>query len=159
MKKDAFLRLHVALLLKEHGSKNVIDALSELLGKTPMELSRFLRVVETPAFVKSTPRAAIRSAPSIQPVLDEHPAKAEVLKTLKDRYDNRTLLPELKDVRRFLDRHEQRGAIKSRTDATIKVFRLLAEMSDGDLETMLSTPSLGEASGLGVISDQILGRN
>lgn len=160
MKNNTILRWHVALLLLEYGEDAVVGILADIVGQTPDELQTLLHDINKVGHTKTKKAPTNKPSVSVHALLESHPEKAAVIKALKDRYDNRTLFPELKDVRRFLERHAQSStSLKSRVDATPKILRVLINLPLHELETMLSTPSDKEFSGLGVISDQILGRD
>jgi DNA-binding MarR family transcriptional regulator len=160
MKNNTILRWRVALLLLEHGEDTVVRTLADIIGQTPDELQKLLHDINKVGHTKTKKAPTNRPAVSVNALLESHPEKAAVVKALKDRYENRTLFPELKDVRRFLERHAQPStSLKSRVEATPKILRVLIDLPLHELETMLSTPGDKEFSGLGVISDQILGRN
>lgn len=83
------------------------------------------------------------------------------MRQLCARFDNRTFLPELKDVKRFFDRHGRPATVwKSRALAQASLFRVLADASMSELKTLLAEEPVGSnVSSLGLISDEILGRN
>jgi hypothetical protein len=160
MKNNTILRWHLALLLLEYGENSVVRTLADVAGQAPDELETLLQDINKVGHTKTKKAPTNKPSVSVNALLESHPEKAAVVRALKDRYDNRTLFPELKDVRRFLEKHAQSStSLKSRVDATPKILRVLIELPLHELETMLSTPGGKEFSALGVISDQILGRN
>ena len=160
MKDNVILRGYIALLLLEHGKSQLLRSLAELIGQEQYELEKILDDIYK---VKNTPTKQAhvgKPSASINSLLEKHPDKAALVLSLKDRYDNRTLFPELKDVRRFLEKHSQTPkSLKSRVDAAPKVIRVLIELPLQELEAMLSNPPSKEFSDLGIISDQILNRD
>jgi hypothetical protein len=160
MKANQILRWHIALLLLEHGESAVLESLGGLVGQAPDNLEKMLHNISNIGHGRTKRAPTTKRLASIDALLERHPEKAPLVRSLKDRYDNRTLLPELKDVRRFLERHsEPARSLKSRVEALPKIVRVLIELPIQELEAMLSAPSDQDFSGLGVISDQILGRN
>ena len=85
------------------------------------------------------------------------PAARGLVEKLAHAYEKRDFLPELRDVRRFL---ESRGVsvstLRSRSDALLTVLRVLAQQELDEL-TALDKGRSGGGSDLGVITDQILG--
>jgi|SRR5687768_12596193 len=159
MKNNPILRWHLALLLLEHGESPVLGTLAELLHQTPDNLEHLLRDINKVGHARTKQAPTRKSSVSIDSLLTKYPDKAPFVRELKDRYDNHTLLPELKDVRQFLERHSQSAkTLRSRVNAAPKVIRVLIELPLHELETMLSVSPSQEFSALGVISDQILGR-
>ena len=108
---------------------------------------------------KTKPKKKVKDSTA---VLDEicvkHPERAKRLRTLHARYQSKSFLPELKDVKRFLERHGDVGSLKSRLDATPKVLHRLAEVPLDVLDELASTPEQRGYSSLGAISDEILRR-
>jgi len=160
MTHPTYVQAHLALLLAQYGERAVVEALAPLLGKSPSELESLLADVRKVGHVRPA-RSSLKREPglSIDALLAEHPDKADAIRKLQSRFVNRTLLPELKDVRRFLDRHGQSSSsLKKRDDAFVRVARQLVQLPLSELEAMLTMPTDGPISSLGVISDQILGR-
>ena len=68
----------------------------------------------------------------------EHPEIAEPLRALAVAFENRTFLPQLRDVHRFLDRiGVWHGELKSRAAATRIVIRTLAKLPPSHLAQLL----------------------
>lgn len=159
MNHKELLRLHLSLLLVGNGRQEVLRALAELLSCDEGALLERLKEVDKQAGAdsKASPRRPV--AWSMSELLAKHPAKAALLESVKLRFDNRTFLPELKDVRRFLERNGiATKSLKSRTDALPKVMKTIATYPAGELEAIASRPAEQEYSSLGVISDEILKR-
>jgi len=160
MKNNSILRGHIALLLLEYGKNSVLRSLAELIEQEPYDLEKILDNINKVKTTQTKQTPVAKSFISINSVLEKHPEKASLVRSLMDRYDNRTLLPELKDVRRFLEKHSQTPkSLKSRVDAAPKIIRVLIELPLQELEAMLSNPPNKEFSDLGIISDQILSRD
>lgn len=153
-----FLDYEVALLLAKYGKNALLDELAKKLQLSPEQLERFL---QTPLNQKSVSRSRKRPVPAdlVAELAQEHPNKAEWLRTLHARFENRTFLPELRDVRRFFE-HRARplGTSKSRAESLPKVLRLLAELDVTELEALCHAQEENTYSSLGVISDEILRR-
>lgn len=161
MTSKELLRFHLALILAQYGDKAVLEGLSLLLNASPMDLRAKLVEFETNGAVKgkSRPRSA-NSAETVQALINSAPEKADLLREFQERFFNRTFLPELRDVRRFLDRHgELASSLSKRETSFAKIARHLVKMSENDLKLLLAAPVAPEQSSLGVISDQILGSN
>ncbi len=159
MSYSKFLDYEVALLLAKHGESALLGALAKQLKLTPEQLEAFL---QSPPARKSGARSTQRSLPSdlITQLAQEHPNKAEALRRLHGHLENRTFLTELKDVRRFLDRHgSSLGSTNSRSAALPKVLKLLAELDVTELEGLCQAQPETSRSSLGLISDQILHRD
>lgn len=155
-----YLRLHLSLLLAQYGEPNVLEGLASLLGNTPKELHDRLYDVQKVGHARQKkPKGQVRVGSSVDSLFADHPDKAELLRKIQARFVARTFLPELKDVRRFLDRHGQSSAsLKKRDDAFLRVAKQLVGLSKSELEAVATESMSSGYSSLGLISDQILGR-
>ncbi|HZT82764.1 MAG TPA: hypothetical protein VFA26_21215 [Gemmataceae bacterium] len=159
MPRSRFLDYEVALLLAKYGKTAVLDALARKVQLTPGELEAILQ-----GPVREKPAASSRKKPSLADLVaelaGENPGKAEYLRILYARFGNRTFLPELRDVRRFLEEHDRSaGALKSRADTATRVVKLLADLDVAELQALCQTQPENAYSSLGVISDEILRHN
>jgi len=159
MSSPKFLDYEVALLLAKYGKSAVVNALAKRLELTPDQLEVILQTLPNE---RSVPRSSKKPPPAdvLKQLASEYPNKAHLFQTLLERFENRTFLPELRDVRRFFERHARPlGASKSRAESVKKVFRLLAELDVGELEALCQAQPESAYSSLGLISDEILRRN
>lgn len=160
MTSKDFLRLHLSLLLAQHGERAVLESLAPLLGSSSDDL--LIKLADARNLGRGRPEAAPPSGKPepVEALLAAHPDKAQVVRELRSRFAARTFLPEMKDVRRFLDRHGQpTSVVKKRDAAFAKIAQQLVKLPLADLQAMLAMPADSSFSSLGVISDQILGRN
>ncbi len=154
-----FLNYEITLLLAKYGKNAVLGTLAKKLELTPEELEIILR---TPLAEKSSSRSRKKPSPIdlVTQLADEYPTKAQLLRTLHARFENRSFLPELRDVKRFFDRHARSlGVPKSRRESLPKVLKLLAELDAAELETLCQAQPENAYSSLGLISDEILRRD
>jgi hypothetical protein len=154
-----YLEYEVALLLAKYGRSAVLETLALKLELTPEQLEAML---QRPIDNKRTPRPKKKPpGTDLAAQLEkDYPAKAECLRTLYSRFENRTFLPELRDVKRFFEMHDRPvGALRSRAETLPKVLRLLADLEASDLEALCQARPEGTYSSLGVISDEILRRD
>jgi hypothetical protein len=159
MSSSKFLDYEVALLLAKYGKDAVLNTIAKKLQLT---LDQLEVILQTSLNEKSVLRHGKRpsSADLITRLTQEHPSKAPFLRTLYGRFENRTFLPELRDVRRFFERHAQQlGSTKSRAESLAKVLTLLAELNVAELEALCHAQPENEYSSLAVISDAILRRD
>lgn len=160
MTSKDFLRLHLTLLLSQHGEQSVLESLAPLLGSSADELRLRLADVQSVSRARSRSVSGSEKPEPIEALLAAHPEKAQVVLELRSRFEARTFLPEMKDVRRFLDRHGQpRSSLKKRDAGFAQVAQQLVKLPLADLQAMLAMPADTGFSSLGVIADQILGRN
>jgi hypothetical protein len=159
MMSATHLEHEVGLLLAKYGKKAVLDALATKVQLPHEELESLLKRMpskKSRAHSRKTPIAS----ESMDDLIREHPAKTPFLRTLHGRFQNRTFLPELRDVRRFFEQHSRTlGAAKSRTESFRRLFKLLAELDVPELDSLCQAEPPLSYSSLGIISDAILGRN
>lgn len=157
MRFDKFLDYEVALLLAKYDKQDVIDALARKANLSQENLEKILKQMNEKNAV-SRQRKKSRKKDSIDMVISKHPKKAEQLRTLYNRFVNRTFLPELRDVRRFFEQHSGNlGRSTSRAKSGLRLFKLLSELETTELDDLCESSHTDEYSSLGIISDEILG--
>lgn len=150
------LDYEILLLLVKYGEKETVCALARNLGLPTDEIERrFQRLKElkprTPSRKRVDPHKAIES------LINECPEKAEYLETLFRRFENKTFLPELRDIRRFFHQHSHDLAhVRSRDGAMPSLFRLLANLDLGEIVDLAREPERTEYSSLGILSEEIV---
>jgi hypothetical protein len=152
----AYLDYEVALLLAKYGKVAVLSSLSKQLKLSQNELEDSLHAIPEP----KPSRGAAAKAHALDPtdeIAKEYPKKAEYLRRLRDRFESRAFLPELRDVRRFFDQHRSDfGSNKSRAESLPQLLRLLAELSISELDSLCGAQAQDSYSSLGLIADEIL---
>jgi hypothetical protein len=154
-----FLRYEASLLLVKYGREAVLKAIAGKLNCSETELETLLAQIEKqkPVTRRSRP---VPAPDQIEAIVRQHPDKASQLRSLYGRFQNRTFLPELRDVRRLFQQHsENPGHTKSRAASFAKVFNLLAHLDASELDVLCRVSESGEPSSLGIISDEILRRD
>jgi len=156
MTSSTYLEYEVAVLLAQYGKNAVLNALATKMQLSQEELELFLKEIPSKK-VSARSRKTSATIDSIDEIIQEHPAKTEQLRKLHGRFQNRTFLPELRDVRRFFERHSRDlGATKSRTESFPRLFKLLAELDLPELDGLCQAEPQSAYSSLGLISDEIL---
>lgn len=160
MTSKDYLRLHLSLLLAQYGEHGVLEGLAPLLGTSFNDLHARLNDVRKVGHARSKKRTGpTKIGSNVESLFADNPEKAGVLRKIQARFAARTFLPELKDVRRFLDRHGQpSSSLKKRDDTFARVAMQLVSLPKEELEAILSEQVSSGYSSLGIISDQILGR-
>jgi hypothetical protein len=161
MAAQDFLDLEISLILLKYGRRAALQAIAR---KSQVPEAALLR--EFDDLLSAQKNARPKKRRGVKPfildsVLAGNETKAIYLRALHSRFENRTFLPELKDVKRFFERYGRPvQAWKSRMLAEGSVFRLLASLDIYDLKKLVAeTPVHKGVSSLGLISDEILGRN
>lgn len=162
MTPKQLLRYQLALLLASNGQDDLLAMLSDLLKLPRQELLDALLVdIERLGIPRAKqPKTAIQKIPAIDHLAAQYPEKADLLRTLNARLENKTLFAELRDVRRFLENHSVTAkSLKSRANALPKLLKVLATLEVAELKVLCESPSTADYSSLGIISDQILRRD
>lgn len=162
MKKYEILRSHLALLILQYDQDSLLKALSELLNKEPDELGELFTEIKKVGFL-SSPKKPIRKTQrvnSLESLLPNNEVKYRAIKDVIARYENRSFLPELQKVKHFIiSNGESADMIRSRKAALPKVTKILISLPLSDIEEILKSEQPEEFSSLGLIADQILGKN
>lgn len=161
MTSQEFLDLEVCLLLVKHGKRAVLRAMARRMQASDEALEAELEKLRRAEYVSSARKKRAAGVFEIDSLLLGSDDKAHSLRQLFARYENRTFLPELKDVTRFFDRHgKPTPKWKSRVLAAGPLFRFIGDLPIAEIEKLLAeAPSKTEVSSLGMIADEILGRN
>lgn len=156
MSASRFLDYEVALLLAKYGKSALLKVLAQKIDLTPEELESILQPL--PAHSRSShPRKKQSASDLVEALAQEHPEKAQSLRALQARFENRSFLPELRDVKRFFEqRHRELGNAKSRVATFPKVMKVLAELDTAELAGLCQSQPQSGRSSLGIISDEIL---
>lgn len=151
------LNLELRLLVARHGKVEIAKALSTIGDVDLAVVDDSLKDYERKRGKKGARRTRRKSIEEMVRDANPRPTARGLVEKLARAYDERDFLPELRDVRRFLEsRRVSVEPLRSRSDALPKVLRVLAEH---DLEELAALDK-GRAAGgsdLGVITDQILG--
>jgi hypothetical protein len=133
---NSLIDIDVRFLLMRYGRDKVLQALARLGEQTVEDLERQLQSIKhksakpkrVPPSAKELAEAAARERPEIN----------EPLRALAVGFENRTFLPQLRGVQRFLDRTGvSHGKFKSRAAATPTVIRTLAKLPPDSLAQLL----------------------
>ena len=154
-----FLDYEVALLLAKYGKEAVLVALAKRLALSQTDLEALLNEIGTE---KPAARRA-RKPPATDPIeiaVTNHSEKAEQLRAIGMRFQNRLFLPELRDVRRFFQQRDRElGHPKSRQQCLPKLLTLLTELDISELDALAQSREGAGYSSLALISDEIMRRN
>ena len=145
----------ISILIIRYGKSAVLRELSDQLGLSESDLEMKLHIIHQKKHVEKKKKAAEFS---LENQLTSDPEKDKALRKLKARFDNRTFLPELRDIKRLLDRRGiSSRTLKSRATSQKILFSALAKEDIKSLTRLLEEPtSNGSFSSLGIISEEIL---
>ena len=138
------LDIDVQLLILRYGRPKVLQALARLGKQTVEDLEHQLRAAaQKPKAKRPNPPATDLLAS----VCQERPEITEFLRELAVRFDNRTVLPHLRDVQRFLDRIDPPPRkLKSRAAAAPLLMRALAKLTPEELSRLFFTDESADES-------------
>lgn len=153
---DRFLEIDIRLLVLRYGRQKVLRALAQLGEQTFDELEQQLRAVKQKSKVK-------RRAPSVMELVSSECSKrpdiAEPLRALAIRFENRTFLPHLRDLRRFLDPDGSSSRkLRSRSAAVPKLIRTLAKLTREDLLRLATEDKSAGEDDYAILARAIMGR-
>jgi len=151
------LDLELRLLVARHGKTEIVEALSTIGDVDLAVVDDDLKGYERRRAKKEARGARRKSIEEMVQDANPRPAARRLIGKLARAYDERDFLPELRDVRRFLEsRRVSVSTLRSRSDALPTVLRVLAEHDLDELAALDRGRAAG-GSDLGVITDQILG--
>ena len=157
--RQSLLDLELRLLVARYGRREVSASLSRIGEVDPTTLESSVAAFEADA---REPRQSTRrrSAKSADDVIDglnlAVPETHALLRKLGQAYEDKTFLPVLREVRRFLEaRGIPAARLRSRTDALTTVLTTLSRLPMEELRS-IDAERLDKRSDLGIISDQIL---
>lgn len=152
------LDLELRLLVARYGKTKVAKALSEIGSADLTTIEAGVKDYENGS---KRSKAQRRTKKSIEEMVREvnpaNPDIAHLLEKLARAYENKEFLPELREVKRFLEYRDIPSLkIRSRRDALPIVLQALAPCSIDELRK-LDEERRSSRSDLGIITDQILG--
>jgi iron-sulfur cluster repair protein YtfE (RIC family) len=156
MSPNEILELEVSLLLIKYGEKRVLKTLAKVRGLSVDELEVNLKRVSQ-AEKKPSKRKGKDASRVVDEIIKQHPQKSHLLKQLYSRFQSKSFLPQLRDIKRFFNKHslEPRN-LSSRNNSAIQVFKLLANLDENELKELIQEQDKTHYSALGIISDEIM---
>ena len=156
MKKE-FLHIEVRLLIQQYGERAVIQSLAEIKKTSIEEITALIVALESKKKQTSGSEKTKNDMETILKQITKHD-NSELLIKLFNRFQNRTFLPQLKDVKRFLERLGMNVAnLKSRTSSTKKLFDQLKVLRKEDLESISEDATSDGESTFSALADEIIG--
>lgn len=158
MSTDEILELELSLLLINYGETKVLRSLAKVNGLNDNELETKLKRIHQ-LEKKPAPKKPKDPSKVIEEIISQHPQKSPLLKLLYSRFQNRSFLPELRDIKHLFNRYSLATKnLKSRSTSAAKIFRLLASLEEEELERFTQEQDKTSYSSLGIISDEIMKR-
>lgn len=159
MKNDRLLDLDVRLLLLRYGRRRLLSALAKIIEQSPEQLELQLQaLLETPTMkpTKAPSPSAIEVATS---EFCDRAEIRELLRHLAISFENRTFLPNLRDVRQFLERHGGSSQkFRSRAAAGPVLVRVLSKLPPDELARLAERNESSGDSDYELLSRAIMGK-
>jgi len=149
-----FLEIEVRLLVAKYGREKVLQTLATVEKVNIDELFRQLDHLER---VRSTPKTKgpISLEKQIEKLFIEDDKKADLLILAKE-FEQKRLLPNLRDVIRFCAQNGQNIRPKSRKDTLPRVLAILAKMPASQLKEMRDGLERGSGGSFANLADAII---
>src|SRR5688572_10966134 len=113
---DSLVRLEVRLLVLRYGRRKLVETIANLDDKSIEDIEKEISAAEARRLKKGS--QTISTPDLIKKSFHERPELIPVIERLMSRYENKTFLPQLRDVQRFVDRvGATHGRLKSRQAA------------------------------------------
>ncbi|MFZ0509516.1 MAG: hypothetical protein WAM29_15945 [Methylocella sp.] len=146
------------LVVLRHGRQNVLAAIARLVEQSPEQLEQQLQALGQ----KQTPSRRKGPKPSlVELAASECRDRAEIMEPIRAlavAFDNRSFLPNLRDVARFLDRFGAPSQkLKSRAVAGPVVIRALCKLPMAELTNLAARDALGRESDYALLTRAIMG--
>ena len=157
--KENLLQLELRLLIHKYGYDSVLQVLADTKGNSLKEIELLLSNLEKKTVHSKAPSKK-KSELEIAEEVIKNSEHYSILKQLAVNYQNKTFLPQLKDVKRLLEQHGVKSkGLKSRLLATRKVFGLIKRLDKKELhELMLDEKENGETT-FSALASEIIGDN
>jgi len=153
---NTYLQIELRLLLLRHGRRAIVQALAELGEQTPEDVERELAAAHERK--KKRKAAAPSPAELVAKACKDRPEIIELVGTLVTRFENRSFLPNLRDVVRFLDQAGYpHGRLRSRRKAVGHVVKALSQTSTDELRRLNAPPSSSGESDYALLAREIMG--
>ncbi len=156
MKKE-LLNIEIRLLIQKYGYKAIMQSLADVKGTSIEEITTLVVALENK---NRQVKKSEKTKSDIDLIIEQVSChdNSELLTDLANRFQNKTFLPQLKDVKRFFERlGVNAGNIKSHSRSTKKLFEQLRSLPKEELESILEeVPSSGEST-FSALANEIIG--
>lgn len=155
MQSDKILEIEIQLLLIKYGFTKVMKAIANNQNQSIEHIEQLIVDLKT----KKTPKRKLQQLSAEEIVKKNWPELSAIdseLNRLAIMFDNKTFLPQLKDVRRFIERQQNKSInLKTRISGVKRVFEILKQMTQSELHELIhgNDPTQSDFS---LLSDQII---
>ena len=152
------LELDLRLLILRYGRQPVLKALAGLGDQTAEQLEQQLRELEQKPRRSTAERSKLQLNEVVASECKEHPEKADFLRSVAVNFENRTFLPQLRDVQRFLDRiGASARTLKSRAAAGPVLIHALSKLPREELLKVTTTERSPHEGDYSLLTQAIMG--
>ena len=153
--KNYLLEIEVRLLILKYGYRNILSVLAKVKENSVEQVESLLRDIECR---EGRPKTVVQrnTLDVVEEIIKDH-QNYELLKKLALGYDNKVFLPQLKDVKRLLERSKvDTKNIKSRMQATKKVFEVICDYSLAEIKEMVPIQNATNESAFSALAREII---
>ncbi len=160
MNNQEILEIEVSLLFIKYGYNKIVEAISKIknepINEVELKLNSIKKITIDNKISKENYVDAVSTVTKlISPNSDIAPKLIELAK----KWDNKLFLPQMNDVRKFMERNgAEKYDKKSRKLSVKDVFVLLSKMDKKSLDELLNETSV-ISNDLSIISNQIFKKN
>ncbi len=154
---DQLLPFEIRLLILRYGCRKVLEAMATVGDQSLEDLERQLVALE--ARIRSRVKRTPKPAQELIAAASKGQRETErLLSAVINRYQNRTFLPQLRDVERFLNhRGVAHTRLKSRVAALPKIIDGLSRLSQEQLKALAEDIGTEGQSDFALLAHQIMG--
>lgn len=150
-----YLEIEVELLILKYGYAKVLSAIASRDNITLEVLEKKISDLKNKKSQKPR-RKEVSVEEIVAKIISENPHIKDEIQLLLARFVNKTFLPELKDVRRFIEKQSNRKVnIKSRDSGAKHVFDIIKSMPKNEIMQVIDLNPIGE-SDYSLLSEQII---
>jgi len=154
--KNDFLKIEMELLLLKYGEASVVKALAEAQGVSADKLLQNLEDKRKQKRQGTTKARVRKPAIDIARELIEGSENEQLLLDLAGRFQSKSFLPQLKDVKRFAERNGISDNFASRDAAAKPLFEKLRMFSRERIQELLASADSAKESHFAQLSKQLI---
>ena len=149
------LEIDVSLLFLRYGKDVVLDRIRQLEERSAEEVAASVSALSKGTRKRQPRKSALDKALEVE--LARRPDLAEPLRVVAANFDSKRFLPNLRDVRRFLEKLGRASeAAKTRAQAGPVLLQALCALSRDELADIAATSGATGESGLSLLTRAIL---
>lgn len=157
MNDQNLIDIEVRLLILKYGLNRIIQALAHVKNLEPEKIEQLIQELEQRKAQKARLKKITFEEIALR-IATTNPEIGPQIIQLSKKYENKVFLPQMNDVRSFLNKNGiEPKSMKSRPEAAKIVFNALSRMPVEELNKLIELSAEGQ-SDLSIIADQIIGK-